>query len=94
MYYRSSPLLDPSGVLAIIVIAAICVLIVALVSINLFVSAAREKGHCKEGSGTLWLIGIFASPIILGLYVCALPDRAGAPTVDAPKQLEDELPQL
>lgn len=23
----------------------------------------------------LWFIGIFASPIVLGLYICALPNK-------------------
>lgn len=48
-----------------------------LISIGVFVGVAKEKG-CQKPSWMLWLFGIFASPIILGIYVIALPDRSGA----------------
>ena len=68
-----------------------------LVRVGLLVSAAKKKGHYTQGAAVPWLVGIFLSPLMLALYVCALPDR-GAPTAipaaSAPAQLVDELPAL
>lgn len=73
-------------------------IVVWLVTVALFVSAAKQKGHCADGTAVLWLVGIFLTPLTLALYVCALPDRgapvSAAPVASEPKQLEDELPAL
>lgn len=63
----------------------------ALVAISLFVGAMREKGHSDKSAGLLWYIGIFATPIVVGLYVASLPDKRGEAQV-AP--LQDELPAI
>uniref|UniRef100_A0A7C9NMM7 Uncharacterized protein n=1 Tax=Muribaculaceae bacterium Z82 TaxID=2304548 RepID=A0A7C9NMM7_9BACT len=79
----------------LLVVAA--AIVVWLVAVALFVSAAKKKGHYTQGAAVPWLVGIFLSPLMLALYVCALPDR-GAPTAipaaSAPAQLVDELPAL
>ncbi len=49
--------------------------IACLIAISLIVKAAQAKGWHKDGTGKLWFIGIFATPVVLGLYVAALPDR-------------------
>ena len=59
------------------------------------------KGHGQDGTGSLWFIGIFASPIVLGLYTASLPDRSasagptpGAPIPTTPTSPRDELPAI
>lgn len=46
-----------------------------LLAISLIIKAAQAKGFHRDGTGKLWFIGIFATPIVLGLYVASLPDR-------------------
>ena len=43
----------------------------------------------------LWFIGIFATPIVVGLYVAALPDK-NAPRAKGEKRpvTNDELPSI
>lgn len=61
----------------LILILVIIVLVAWIASIGLLIDAARDKGYFKDGgAGVLWFIGIFATPIVVGLYVCALPDRS------------------
>lgn len=55
---------------------AICIIAAWFVSIRLFIKSARMKGHYIDGAGVLWFIGIFTTPIILGLYVGSLADRS------------------
>ncbi len=87
------------GLELIIVFAVIVIAFMAfcawLLAIHSFVEIVRMKGHHQESAGTLWLIGLFASPIVLGLYAAALPDRnaAGAGGVAEPN-LADELPAI
>lgn len=81
-------------VFAVIVIAfmAFCVWLLAIHS---FVEVVKMKGHHQEGATTLWLIGLFASPIVLGLYAAALPDRnATVATKAAAPNPADELPAI
>jgi ABC-type antimicrobial peptide transport system permease subunit len=51
----------------------ILVLVAWFMAVGLLVGNAKEKGSNKLG--TLWFVGIFASPIVLGLYVLSLPDK-------------------
>lgn len=69
-----------TGVLAgfggILLLILLLVFIVWLLAINMLIKAAREKGYHRNSSGILWVIGIFASPVILGLYTASLPDHS------------------
>lgn len=56
------------------------------------VKIARAKGHYTNGAGILWFIGLFGTALMVGLIVCALPDRA-APVSSAPRD-EDALPEV
>lgn len=56
------------------------------------VKIAKAKGHYTNGAGALWFIGIFGTALMVGLIVCALPDRA-APVSSAPRD-EDALPEV
>lgn len=47
-------------------------------AIDELIKAAQMKGHHKGSTASLWFIGIFATPIILGLCIAALPDRGRA----------------
>lgn len=79
-----------AGVSIVYIILLILILAAWLVSISLMVKAAKEKGHHLDGAGKLWFIGIFASPIVLGLYTASLPDR----NVPRTRDVDDELPTI
>lgn len=62
-----------------------------LAVISLFVDLAKEKGHYRDDASILWFIGIFASPVVLGIYVMALSNKISkASSVD----ISEELPSL
>lgn len=50
--------------------------IIGLFATNLMIKAAQMKGHHADSTALLWVIGIFCTPIVLGLYVAGLPDRS------------------
>lgn len=56
------------------------------------VKIAKSKGHYTDSAGTLWFIGLFGTAFMVGLIVCALPDRA-APAPSA-KMDEEALPEV
>lgn len=60
----------------------IAILVAWIMSISLIINAIKAKGYEQITVGTLWFIGLFASPIVLGLYAVALPDKRG--TTDKP----------
>lgn len=61
-----------------------CIAALAIVawvaSISLLIKAGMEKGYSMDNKLLLWFVGLFASPIVLGLYVCSLPDARGVDT--------------
>lgn len=64
------------GLLLLFFVIAASVLVAWLMAISLFVDSARMKGYYRDGgSGALWFIGIFATPIVVGIYVASLPDK-------------------
>ena len=80
---------------------AIVILVAWLMAINLFINAAKEKGYYKDGgAGILWFIGIFATPLVVGIYTTALPDKSGREALSAAgsaaqiASIQDELPSL
>lgn len=86
---------------ALIIILTIVVLIAWIMAINLFISAAKEKGYYKDGgAGILWFIGIFATPIVVGIYTSSLPDKRGREIMantsgsSSVASIQDELPSL
>ena len=88
------------GTAAAITIGLFFILILMLcawiLAIEKLINAARMKGHCKEGSGALWFIGLFASPLVLGLYTASLPDRGQAAIADkvSAQSPIDDLPAI
>jgi hypothetical protein len=60
-------------------------------AISLLVNAAKEKGHLRVG--LLWFIGIFTSPVVLGLCVIALPDRRVPYNAPLPPQSTTQPPR-
>ena len=57
-----------------------CVLVVAIsmlaawvIAVSMLIDAMEAKGYTPKNKGALWFVGIFASPVVLGLYVVALP---------------------
>lgn len=84
------------GIAGFLLFILLIAFLISLLAISLLVNAAKEKGFHRNDAGVLWLVGIFASPIVLGLYTASLPDR-GAPAVMAPVTPEDprdELPTI
>ena len=75
-YYGSSAASGDGSVFVLFtVLIMILVLAAFLASISLFIKAAKEKGYYEHGgTGLLWFIGIFATPIVVGLYTASLPD--------------------
>lgn len=72
-------------------IAAVVMIVAGFVAISLFVDLAKEKGHYRDDANILWFIGIFASPVVLGIYVMALSDKS--PKVFS-ADISKELPSL
>lgn len=64
-----------------------------LVAISYFIDIAKKKGHyVNGGAGMLWYIGIFTTPITVGLYVLMLPDLTA--TGAGSKAKESQLPPV
>ncbi len=57
-------------------IVPIAMFVVGLITTSLLIKVAKDKGHYLDSAALLWVIGIFCTPIVLGIYVIALPDRS------------------
>jgi ABC-type sulfate transport system permease subunit len=75
--------------ISVIVIGVIIVVCAWIAGILILLDIARDKGETR--TGLLGFIGFFASPIVLGLIVVALPQKNAA--IEA-KDKSDELPRL
>ena len=81
----------------IVKLVIIFYLIFLVFPISMFVEVAREKGHYVDCSaGYMWALGLFFTPVLLGLYVCALPDRFARPMADSyvAQSGNEELPSI
>lgn len=77
--YSSTASSSTSGVLIILLfIVAIVVLVAWLVATEMFIDLAQKKDPQFYRTGMLWFVGIFATPIVVGLYVCAMTDKRSA----------------
>lgn len=94
-YYGSSGASAASGILIFFMIVIVFLVLAAfLASISLFIKAAKEKGHYEHGgTGLLWFIGIFATPIVVGLYTASLPDLRDQKAKQK-ETVETELPAV
>ena len=72
-YYNVLAGFGAAGV-AITFVISVLVIVAYFMSISMFTKVAQAKGHYLSGTGKLWFIGIFATPLILGIYVASLPD--------------------
>lgn len=70
------------GAFCIMLVLGICFIVAYFMTISSLVKTARAKG-CPFGSGKLWFIGIFTTPIVLGVLVAAQPDRGRQTNGDA-----------
>ena len=93
--YGSTASSGISGVvLFIMLVILILVLAAFLASISLFIKAAKEKGYYEHGgTGLLWFIGKFATPIVVGLYTASLPDLRDQKAKQK-EAVETELPAV
>lgn len=55
----------------------VCLIVAYFMAIKCLVDAAWAKTE-KLSRGKLWFIGLFTTPIVLGLIACALKDEKGA----------------
>ncbi len=60
--------------LVISIVLAACVVVAWCLWIALMVDSAVAKG-CTWDKGWLWFIGLFLTPLALGLAVIGMPDR-------------------
>lgn len=76
----------------LVLLFIIAVFAAEVMAISLFIKVGMAKGYSMANRGVLWFIGLMAplGPIVIGIYVSALPDRA---VPDAPKQAS-KLPSL
>lgn len=90
-YGTSGP--DLGLVVFLLIALSIVILAAWIVSIVKLVEAYKLKQENGQDAptGVLWLIGLFASPVVLGLYVCALPNRSERTSSKKP---ETELPAV
>ena len=63
------------GNFLIMLAIVVCAIVAWIMSINMFIDAARAKGYKMKKTGVIWFVGIFATPIVAGLYVNALPNK-------------------
>lgn len=63
------------GNFLIMLAIVVCTIVAWIMSINMFIDAARAKGYKMKKTGVIWFVGIFATPIVAGLYVNALPNK-------------------
>lgn len=47
-----------------------------LIAIRLLIQSGEAKGYSMDNRKLLWFVGIFATPIVVGLYVISLPDKS------------------
>ncbi|MEG0580018.1 MAG: hypothetical protein RR490_08890, partial [Niameybacter sp.] len=59
----------------VLIIIAAVVLLAWLASIAMFIAVIKTKGNPLDSTILYWFIGLFASPIVLGLYAVALPNK-------------------
>lgn len=64
------------GIYLITLAIVACTIVAWIMSISMFIDAARAKGYKMKKTGVIWFVGIFATPIVAGLYVNALPDKS------------------
>lgn len=78
------------------IVVGIAVLIAWLLAISMFIDAAKAKGYPMTSTGLLWFVGIFATPLAVGLYVAALPDKRRIRINETPFEDSDdeELPAI
>ena len=86
MYYNTGIYLFMFVIIVVIALAA------RVVAINLLIKAGRAKGYSMENAGILWFVGIFATPILVGLYIASLPDNRTIAGLEKPA--EAELPKV
>lgn len=68
--------------LILMIALVVCVVVAYFMAISCMVKAARAKSD-RFSSGKLWFIGLFTTPIILGLICCALKDEKSPATKPA-----------
>ena len=81
-----------STMMVVFSLLGIVAFIAWLYSIYLFVDIAQKKGHVN--TGPIWFIGIFATPIVAGLYVLMLEDKKGSSASAKAESGTNELPSI
>ena len=90
MYYYDTP--DYTGLYIFMFIIGAIALVAWIVAIDLLIKAGKAKGYAMKNTGALWFVGIFATPIVVGLYIASLPDNRTIAGLEKPA--EAELPKV
>lgn len=72
--------------LALFAVLALIAFAMCLYAIHMFIEIGKAKGYSMDNAVSLWLIGIFTTPITVGIYVAALPDNRIRPLVSETKE--------
>ena len=82
----------------LIIVIALFAFFAWVCSIFMLVDTYKKKGGPDIHGypiGALWFVGLFASPMVLGLYVCALPGcSTELSESSSPAQIVDQLPSI
>ena len=78
----------------IIILIFLLPFVANILGVSELIKIAKIKGHYADGAGLLWFIGLCGTALVLGLIVCALPDRA-IPMAPTPRTYDDDaLPEV
>lgn len=78
----------------IIILIFLLPFVANILGVSELVKIAKMKGYHTDGAGLLWFIGLCGTALVLGLIVCALPDRAIPATQTSYTRNDDALPEV
>lgn len=78
----------------IIILIFLLPFVANILGVSELIRIAKAKGHYIDGAGLLWFIGLCGTALVLGLIVCALPDRAIPATQTSYARNDDALPEV
>ena len=78
----------------IIILIFLLPFVANILGVSELIRIAKAKGHYTDGAGLLWFIGLCGTALMLGLIVCALPDRGIPATRTSYTRNDDTLPEV
>lgn len=81
-------------IILIIILIFLLPFVANILGVSELIRIAKAKGHYTDGAGLLWFIGLCGTALMLGLIVCALPDRGIPATRTSYTRNDDTLPEV